>query len=62
MGKYLQKEGYAPDLILMDIYMEDQTGIEAARELRRMGNKSRVIFSNFSYFKICIKKHIQKFL
>ena len=38
------KEGYAPDLILMDIYMEDKTGIEAARDLRRMGNRSRVIF------------------
>ena len=38
------QEGYAPDLILMDIYMEGKTGIEAARELREMGNKSRVIF------------------
>ena len=38
------KEGYGPDLILMDIYMEGRTGIEAVRELHEMGNKSRVIF------------------
>ena len=38
------QEGYKPDLILMDIYMERKTGIEAARELHEMGNKSRVIF------------------
>ena len=35
---------YAPDLILMDIYMDGKTGIEAARELREMGNESRIIF------------------
>ena len=38
------KEGYGPDLILMDIYMKGRTGIEAVRELHDMGNKSRVIF------------------
>ena len=36
--------GYAPDLILMDIYMEGKSGIEAARELQEMGNRSRIIF------------------
>ena len=36
--------GYVPDLILMDIYMGGKTGIEAAREIREMGNVSRVIF------------------
>lgn len=36
--------GYAPDLILMDIYMKGKTGIEAVKELREAGNKSRVIF------------------
>ena len=42
----LQKvqDGYEPDLILMDIYMEGKTGIEAVRELHEMENKSRVIF------------------
>lgn len=39
------REGYAPDLILMDIYMGGgQTGIDAVEELRTIGNKSRVIF------------------
>ena len=39
------REGYAPDIILMDIYMGDgQTGIDAARELRAMGIRSRIIF------------------
>lgn len=38
------QDNYAPDLILMDIYMGDKTGIEAARELREMGRDSRVIF------------------
>ncbi|MCH5256569.1 MAG: response regulator transcription factor [Lachnospiraceae bacterium] len=38
------QEGYAPDLILMDIYMDGKSGIEAARELREMGKKSRVVF------------------
>ncbi|MCH5338233.1 MAG: response regulator transcription factor [Acetatifactor sp.] len=38
------QSGYAPDLILMDIYMKGKTGIEAVRELREMGNKIRVIF------------------
>ena len=38
------QEGYGPDLILMDIYMEGRTGIQAARELHEMGNKSRIIF------------------
>ena len=38
------QDSYAPDLILMDIYMEGKTGIEAARELREMGDESRIIF------------------
>ena len=38
------QEGYAPDLILMDIYMDGKTGIEAAEELHKMGKKSRVLF------------------
>ncbi|MCH5281277.1 MAG: response regulator transcription factor [Lachnospiraceae bacterium] len=38
------EEGYTPDLILMDIYMEGKTGMEAARELREKGSKSRILF------------------
>ena len=40
----IEKQGYLPDLIMMDIYMPDQLWIEAARELRRMGNRSRIVF------------------
>ena len=35
---------YLPDLILMDIYMPDKPGIEAAKELRGMGNYCRIVF------------------
>lgn len=37
-------EAYLPDLILMDIYMPDKLGIEAAKELRQMGNHCRLVF------------------
>lgn len=37
-------EVYMPDLILMDIYMPDKLGIEAAKELRYMGNHCRLVF------------------
>lgn len=40
----IRKEEFLPDLIVMDIYMPDQMGIEAARELRRMGNHCRIVF------------------
>lgn len=38
------KEEYLPDLILLDIYMPDKLGVETARELRRMGIRSRIVF------------------
>ena len=38
------QEGYEPDLILMDIYMDGKTGIEATEELHEMGAKCRVLF------------------
>lgn len=40
----IEVAAYLPDLILMDIYMPDKLGIEAARELRRMGNQCRIVF------------------
>lgn len=40
----VREKDYTPDLILLDIYMPEKMGIEAARELREMGNKSKVIF------------------
>lgn len=40
----IREETYVPDLIWMDIYMPCKTGIEAARELRAMGNRGRIVF------------------
>lgn len=42
---YMAKEkNYVPDLIIMDIYMPEKMGIDAAKELRDMGNEARIIF------------------
>lgn len=40
----IKEDDYSPDLILMDIYMQGMTGIEAARTLREMENKSKIVF------------------
>lgn len=46
----IREENYMPDMIFMDIYMPDKKrnshplGIEAARELRNMNYKGRIIF------------------
>lgn len=40
----VRQNEYAPDCILMDIYMPEKLGIEAARELRDMGNRVKIIF------------------
>lgn len=40
----VREENETPDLIFMDIYMPDKTGIEAARELRDMGYGGKLIF------------------
>lgn len=46
----IREEDYVPDLILMDIYMPDKEavsgplGIEAAKELRRMGYSGKIVF------------------
>lgn len=40
----VRMKNYAPDIMLMDIYMPEKLGIEAAQELRSMGNKGRIIF------------------
>lgn len=44
----VRKENYIPDLLLMDIYMPEKMGIEAAKELRDMGNESRIVFLTMS--------------
>lgn len=40
----IREKDYAPDFILMDIYMPEKLGIDAAHELRAMGNKGKIIF------------------
>lgn len=40
----VREEDDMPDLIFLDIYMPDQTGIEAARELRAMEYKGKLVF------------------
>ena len=40
----VRQNEYAPDCILLDIYMPEKLGIEAARELRDMGNRVKIIF------------------
>lgn len=40
----IKEKNYMPDLIFMDIYMPGKMGIDAARELRHMGNEGRIIF------------------
>lgn len=38
------ENGYEPDLVVMDIYLQGQTGIEAAKKLRRLGSGCRIVF------------------
>lgn len=40
----VKEKVFTPDLIFMDIYMSDKMGTEVVRELRSMGNESKIIF------------------
>ncbi|MBD5533746.1 MAG: response regulator transcription factor [Lachnospiraceae bacterium] len=40
----IREKQYTPDLITLDIYMPDKTGIDAARELRDIGISSPILF------------------
>lgn len=40
----IREKGYTPDLIILDIYMPQKMGIDAAKELREMGNNGKIIF------------------
>ena len=40
----IKEAEYTPDFILMDIYMPNKLGTEAACELRAMGNRGKIIF------------------
>lgn len=39
-----REKNYEPDLIMMDIYMPEKMGIDAAKELRDMGYEAKIIF------------------
>ena len=40
----IMEDGYAPDLLLLDIYMRGKQGMEAAREIRKMGKRCGILF------------------
>lgn len=40
----ISEEGYEPDLLLLDIYMQGKQGMEVARELRKMGKRCGILF------------------
>lgn len=40
----IREDGYTPDLVLLDIFMQGKTGIEAAQELRDENCNSLIIF------------------
>lgn len=40
----IRKNGYTPDFLLLDIYMQGKTGIEAAQELRKENCNSLIVF------------------
>lgn len=43
--EFLQKiMGITADIVLLDIYMPDMTGIDLARRLRAMGQRSQIVF------------------
>lgn len=40
----MRQNEYMPDILFMDIYMPGKLGIDAAKELRRMGNQCLIVF------------------
>lgn len=40
----IRENGYSPDFMLLDIYMQGKTGIEAAQELRKENCNSLIVF------------------
>ena len=40
----VREQDYEPHLLLLDIYLQKEFGIAAAKELRGMGNKSQIVF------------------
>lgn len=42
--RQVREEEYAPDILLLDIFMSGKTGIEAAEEVRRLGMCMPIVF------------------
>lgn len=40
----VREQKYAPNLLFMDIYMPGKLGVDAAKELREMGNSCQLVF------------------
>lgn len=46
--KQIREKSFVPDLLFMDIYMSEKSGVETAKELRGMGYKGKIIFITVS--------------
>ena len=44
----VKEKHYVPDLLFIDIYMPGKLGIDAAKELRKMGNECYIVFLTIS--------------
>lgn len=44
MLERMRNHGYKPDLLLLDVYMPEKTGITVAKEFRRLGNEGAIVF------------------
>ena len=44
----VKEKKYVPDVLFIDIYMPGKLGIEAAKELRNMGNECHIVFLTIS--------------
>ncbi len=44
MLRRISEEGYEPDLLFLDVYMKGKQGVEAARELRKIGKRCKILF------------------
>jgi len=44
----VREQKYAPDLLIIDIFMPGKLGVDAAKELREMGNGCHIIFLTVS--------------
>lgn len=46
----IREQQYQPEIVFMDIYMREKSGMEAARELRKMRNRCKIVFLTSSKY------------